>query len=69
VIWGEGDTALLPGLLEGLQAHVPDLSLHRIAQATHWIVHEQAARVAELIAGFLARSVLSTPARDPAGGS
>ena len=69
VIWGEGDTALLPGLLDGLDRHVPDLELRRIAGATHWIVHEQPARVAELIARFLARPVLSTPTPGPAGGS
>lgn len=69
VIWGEGDTALLPGLLEGLDAHVPDLELHRIARATHWIVHEQPARVAELIASFLARPPLSTRGAGPPGGS
>jgi len=69
VIWGEGDTALLPGLLEGLERHVPDLQLHRIAQATHWIVHEQPAQVADLIAGFLAQPRLSRPAARPPGGS
>lgn len=46
VIWGERDTALLPGLLEGLQAHVPRLTVSRVAQASHWIVHEQPERVA-----------------------
>lgn len=71
VIWGMADTALLPGLLHGLAHHVPDLQLHRIEQATHWIVHEQPALVAQLIAGFLARpgAKLSTPAAGQAGGS
>ena len=50
-----GDTALLPGLLDGLQSHVPDLELHRIEGATHWIVHEQPELVAEMIGRFLAR--------------
>lgn len=55
VIWGLADTALLPGLLDGLERHVPELDLQRIDGATHWIVHEQPALVAGLIGRFLAR--------------
>ena len=43
MIWGEGDVALLPSLLDGLDAYVPDMRLVRVADATHWIVHEQPA--------------------------
>ncbi len=57
LLWGLGDTALLPGLLDGIGVHVPDLELHRIADATHWIVHEQPELVADLVARFLARPV------------
>ena len=46
VLWGERDSALLPGLLRGLEDYVPDLRLVRVPDATHWIVHEQPARVA-----------------------
>lgn len=55
LIWGLGDTALLPGLLDGIEAHVPDLELHRIADATHWLLHEQPEQVAALIEAFVAR--------------
>jgi epoxide hydrolase 4 len=41
VVWGDGDTALLPGLLDGLDRWVPQLRLRRVPDATHWIVHEQ----------------------------
>ena len=41
VLWGEGDHALRPGLLDGLAAFVPELTVHRHASASHWIVHEQ----------------------------
>lgn len=68
VIWGLEDTALRPGLLDGLDRHVPDLELHRIAGATHWIVHEQPDLVARLIGRFLRRP-LNTPADGRAGGS
>jgi len=46
VLWGERDSALLPGLLRGLETYVPDLRIIRVPEATHWIVHEQPARVA-----------------------
>jgi pimeloyl-ACP methyl ester carboxylesterase len=53
VIWGTGDTALLPELLEGLEAFVPRLQLLRVGSATHWIIHEQARLVANTIDQFL----------------
>lgn len=45
VLWGEADHALRPGLLDGLEAFVPALTVHRHAAASHWIVHEQPAWV------------------------
>lgn len=53
LLWGERDKALLPALLEGLERWVPDLQIHRVPQASHWIVHEQPERVAELIRSLL----------------
>jgi pimeloyl-ACP methyl ester carboxylesterase len=53
VIWGEADTALPPSLLDGLDAFVPHMRLERVPGATHWIVHEQPARVIELIESAL----------------
>jgi pimeloyl-ACP methyl ester carboxylesterase len=53
VIWGEGDTALPPSLLDGLDAYVPALTLVRVPRATHWIVHEQPQRIAAEIEAFL----------------
>lgn len=52
VLWGEQDTALLPGCLEGLERFVPDLRLVRVPDASHWIVHEQTARVCGEIEAF-----------------
>jgi pimeloyl-ACP methyl ester carboxylesterase len=46
---------LLPDLLEDLQDHVPRLRVHRVADASHWIVHERGALVIEQITGFLQR--------------
>lgn len=49
VVWGMGDVALPPALLDGLDAYVPDLRLTRVEGATHWIVHERPALVCEEI--------------------
>jgi epoxide hydrolase 4 len=53
VLWGERDHALLPGLLDGLERWVPRLRLLRVPDASHWIVHEQPARVANEIRRLL----------------
>jgi pimeloyl-ACP methyl ester carboxylesterase len=53
VLWGERDHALLPGLLDGLARWVPQLTLHRVPEASHWLVHEQPGLVAEHIAALL----------------
>jgi pimeloyl-ACP methyl ester carboxylesterase len=56
VLWGEGDHALLPGLLDGLQRWVPDLAVQRVPDATHWLVHEQPQRVVDTISSLLAQA-------------
>jgi epoxide hydrolase 4 len=55
VIWGEKDVALTPGNLEGLDAYVPDLTIRRIPDGTHWVVHEQPALVNGHIREFIGR--------------
>jgi pimeloyl-ACP methyl ester carboxylesterase len=55
VIWGERDEALLPGNLVGLERHVDALQVVRVPDASHWVVHEQPRRVADLIRGFIAQ--------------
>lgn len=56
VIWGLQDKALLPCLIEGLDNYIPDLELHTMADASHWVVHEQPAAVQAYISGFLDRA-------------
>ena len=53
VLWGMQDMALPPGLINGLSDHVPDLQLHRVADGTHWLVHEQPEWVAKTIGNWL----------------
>ena len=55
VIWGERDVALTLGNLEGLDAYVPDLTIRRIPDGTHWVVHEQPALVNGYIREFITR--------------
>ena len=53
VIWGEQDEALLTGNLEGLDEFVHDLTIERIPDGTHWVVHEQPDRINALIRRFI----------------
>ena len=53
VIWGEKDTALLPANLDGLEQFVPQLTVKRIPDASHWVVHEKPAEVNAYIRDFL----------------
>src|SRR2546422_4007183 len=53
VIWGEKDTALLTGNLEGLDKFVPKLTIKRIPDGTHWVIHEQPTLVNEYIREFI----------------
>jgi pimeloyl-ACP methyl ester carboxylesterase len=53
VLWGLQDTALLPELLDGLEGYVPRLTVEKVADASHWIVHEQPQHVARRLAAFL----------------
>jgi epoxide hydrolase 4 len=53
VVWGMRDQALLPCILDGMEECVPDLRVERLAEASHWVMHEQPERLNELIRDFL----------------
>ena len=53
VVWAEDDIALPIGLIDGLEAFVPDMRLVRVPGATHWIVHERPAFIAAQIEAAL----------------
>ena len=55
VLWAMDDVALPPELIDGLDDYVPRLTLEKVQEATHWIVHERPAFVAERLAAFLLR--------------
>jgi len=54
VIWGEQDPYLLPSNLEGLEEFVPKLTLKRIPDGSHWVIHEQPDLVNQYIRDFIA---------------
>ena len=53
VIWGMGDTALPPELIDGLDEYIPQLTLKTVDDATHWVVHEQPQLVIATLQSFL----------------
>jgi pimeloyl-ACP methyl ester carboxylesterase len=55
VIWGEKDTALLTGNLDGLEKYVKALQIVRIPDGTHWVIHEKPRAVIEAMREFLGR--------------
>ena len=55
LIWGMGDTALLPESHDGLEEFCGELEIHEFPDADHWIVHQKPAEVASLIRDFIAR--------------
>jgi epoxide hydrolase 4 len=53
VIWGEKDTALLTKNLDGLDQFVPRLTVKRIPDGSHWVIHEKQAEVNAYIREFI----------------
>ena len=53
VIWGEKDRWLLTGNLKGLDKYVPNLTVKRIPDGSHWVIHEKPALVNCYIRDFI----------------
>jgi len=53
VIWGERDVALTVKNLDGLEKYVPQLTVKRIPDASHWVVHEKTGEVNRMIREFV----------------
>ena len=56
VIWGERDEALTVKNLDGLEHYVPQLTVKRFPEASHWVVHEQPEAVNAALRTFLGTS-------------
>lgn len=53
VLWGLGDIALRPELLDGLEACIDQLQVERLPNASHWLVHEHPSKVAAFVRASL----------------
>jgi epoxide hydrolase 4 len=53
VIWGEKDPAMVPENLDGLPDFVAQLTIKRIPDASHWLIHRQSDQVNAYIREFL----------------
>jgi pimeloyl-ACP methyl ester carboxylesterase len=53
VIWGEKDKWLLPGNLDGLEKYVPDLTIKRIPDGSHWVIHEKPELINSYVREFI----------------
>jgi pimeloyl-ACP methyl ester carboxylesterase len=53
VIWGDKDRYLLTGNLEGLEKYVPNLTIKRIPDGSHWVIHEKPVLVNSYIREFI----------------
>lgn len=53
VIWGERDRALTVANLDGLEEFVPQLTVRRIPDANHWVIHQKPDSVNGYIREFL----------------
>lgn len=53
LVWGTGDTALLPEAREGLDALCADLTIKEIDGADHWLIHQKPTEIAAIIKDWL----------------
>ncbi|MGB8339670.1 MAG: alpha/beta hydrolase [Burkholderiales bacterium] len=53
VIWGEQDVALLATNLDGLEQYVSDLTIKRIPDGSHWVIHEHPDLVNQTMREFI----------------
>jgi pimeloyl-ACP methyl ester carboxylesterase len=53
VIWGEKDRYLLTGNLGGLEKYVSNLTIRRIPDGSHWVVHEKPELVNAYVRAFI----------------
>jgi pimeloyl-ACP methyl ester carboxylesterase len=54
ILWGMHDAFLLPEMAHDSLRYCDNAELHTFASATHWLQHEEAARVSELLINFFA---------------
>ncbi len=55
LIWGDGDTALLPETTHGLERYAPDLTRVAVPGGDHWLCHQYPEQVAGAILTWMSR--------------
>jgi epoxide hydrolase 4 len=60
VIWGEKDPYLLTGNLDGLEQFVPELTVRRVPEGSHWVIHEKPELINSYIGDFIEGSAAAT---------
>ena len=68
VIWGDRDAFLEPGLAEASAAFCDDAEVTHLPHATHWVQHEAAHEVNQLLTEFLAPTAATATHHTEAGG-
>lgn len=53
IIWGNGDTALLPETRDAVKEYCDDLRIVEIDDADHWLHHQKPVEVADALKAFL----------------
>ncbi|MEO0402998.1 MAG: alpha/beta fold hydrolase [Pseudomonadota bacterium] len=53
LIWGDGDTALLPMSTDGLEEFAADLTRVDVAGADHWLLHQRPDEIADIVRHWL----------------
>ncbi len=53
LLWGEKDPYFTPGSLDGLEQYVPQLTVRKLPDATHWVTLEKRAQVTGYLREFL----------------
>ncbi len=62
IVWGEEDTALGVELLDGTEAYVSNLTVHRLPGVSHWVQQEAPDKVNAILSEWLPR-ISSPPAK------
>ena len=55
MVWGMKDWCFRPECLERLQQHWPSAEVHKMAEAGHYVIEDEAEQVQQLVEDFLAR--------------
>ena len=53
ILWGEQDQAFVKENLNGVDAFVPDCTVERFENASHWVIHEKPTEINKAITRFI----------------